>query len=95
MKKRISAVLFGTATLAAAAVLAAPAGAADPVGGCPTGDSWRLELISDVIPEVDNGNFGDQNGDGWGCARTNEGQSAKHEFESWTWKDNTNKLPTV
>jgi hypothetical protein len=91
MRKRISAALMGVATLALAAAFAAPVAAA-PVGGCPTGDDWRLEPISNVIPEVDNGNYGDQNGDGFGCARTNSGQSSKHEFESWTWKDNTNKL---
>ena len=48
-----------------------------------------------VIPELDNGNYGDQNGDGWGCARTNKGQSDKHGIGSWTWKDNKNPLPEV
>jgi hypothetical protein len=64
-----------------------------PVGGCPTGDGWNLELVSEAIPELDNGNFADQNGDGWGCFKVNRGQSAKHGEESWTWKDNTNPLP--
>ena len=64
-----------------------------PVGGCPTGDSWNLELVSQAIPELDNGNFADQNGDGWGCYKVNRGQSGKHGTESWTWKDNTNPLP--
>ena len=41
---------------------------------------------------ADNGNFADQNGDGFGCFNVNRGQSAKHGSESWTWKDNTNPL---
>ena len=64
-----------------------------PVGGCPTGDSWNLELVSQAIPELDNGNFADQNGDGWGCYKVNRGQSGKRGTESSTWKDNTNPLP--
>jgi hypothetical protein len=96
MRRRISAILLGTAALAVAAAFAAPvASAADPVGGCPTGDSWRLEPIAAVIPELDNGDYTDENGDGWGCAFTNRGQSMKHESSSWTWKDNTNPLPEV
>ena len=97
MKKRISAVLLGTATLAVAAAFAAPvASAADPVGGCPTGDGWVLDEIIFVIDAVDNGNFEDQNGDGWACYRINKGQTAKHDgFPSFTWKDNTNPLPEV
>ncbi|MGH3028158.1 MAG: hypothetical protein ACRDMW_06360 [Gaiellaceae bacterium] len=66
-----------------------------PVGGCPPGDGWNLELVSEAIPDLDNGNFADQNGDGWGCFKVNKGQSAKHGTESWTWKDNTNPLPEV
>ena len=93
MRRRISAVLLGTATLAVAAAFAAPvASAQDPVGGCPTGDGWGLTPIEDAIPAIDNGTFADQNGDGWGCFKVNKGQSAKHGEESWTWKDNTNPL---
>jgi hypothetical protein len=36
--------------------------------------------VSDAIPAVDNGNFGDQNGDGLACHRTNKGQSTKHDL---------------
>jgi hypothetical protein len=89
MGLRISAAPFCVATLAIAAAFAAPIAAA-PGTGCPEGDAWRLELISDAIPELDNGNFGDQNGDGLGFARSKAGQSAKHGIDSWTWKENTN-----
>ena len=93
MRRRISAVLLGATTFAVAAAFAAPvASAQEPVGGCPTGDGWGLIETSEAIPELDNGNFADQNGDGWGCFKVNRGQSAKHDSESWTWKDNTNPL---
>jgi len=41
---------------------------------------------------VDNGNFADQNSDGFACYRINKGQTDKHDvgFASFTWKDNTN-----
>lgn len=71
---------------------AAPA-LANHQGGCPDGDGWFLAPSSAVIPEVDNGNQKDQNGDGLVCARVNKGQSEKNAFPSWTVKDNTNPLP--
>lgn len=64
-----------------------------PVGGCPQGDQWTLAPVAAVIDEIDNGNFADQNGDGFGCFRENKGQTKKHGASSWTWKDNTNPLP--
>ena len=73
-------------------VLASPAQAGND-GGCPDGDGWTLISTLAFIDELDNGNVADQNGDGLACFRVNKGQSAKHGFESWTWKDNTNPLP--
>jgi len=93
--RRAKLAAIAVASAAVAVVFVSPAGAADPVGGCPSGGSWFLEPISNAIPALDNGNFGDQNGDGWGCAFiVNPGQTAKHGEDSWTWKDNTNKLPS-
>jgi hypothetical protein len=92
MRTRFSKALLGVATLAVVAAFAAPVGGAAPGGGCPTGDGWTLDPVALALPEVDNGNFGDQNGDGLGCHRSNAGQTKKHDgFDSWTWKDNTNK----
>jgi hypothetical protein len=96
MRRRISAVLLGTVTLAVAAAFAAPVASAqeqEPVGGCPTGDGWQLAPLGFVIDDLDNGNFADQNGDGWACLRGNRGQTVKHGIASVTWKDNTNPLP--
>ena len=56
----------------------------------PSGGDWTLGPVTDALPDVDNGNFKDSNGDGLACHKVNEGQSGKHNFESWTWKDNTN-----
>jgi hypothetical protein len=98
MRRTKLAVVVATMAACVAVVFAAPAGAAelgDPVGGCPTGGSWFLTPVAFALPDLDNGNFGDQNGDGWGCAFiVNPGQTAKHGVGSWTWKDNTNKLPS-
>ena len=50
--------------------------------------------VSEALPGLDTGNFGDQNGDGLGCHKVNKGQTAVHVhdvgFDLWTWKDNTN-----
>jgi hypothetical protein len=89
MRRKTVGVLLGAATMVAAVVLSGPA-AAGPGTGCPTGGGWVLGPVSDAIPALDNGNFGDQNGDGLACHKVNLGQSGKHGEESWTWKDNTN-----
>jgi hypothetical protein len=60
----------------------------DPVGGCPRGDNWHLLSTDLVIPQIDDGNYSDQNGDGYACARFPRG-NIKHDG-GWTWKDNTN-----
>lgn len=89
MRGKITAVAVGATALAAAVALAAPVAAA-PGAGCPSGGDWTLGPVTDALPDVDNGNFKDSNGDGLACHKVNEGQSGKHNFESWTWKDNTN-----
>ena len=72
-----------------AAMLPGVASAADPVGGCPTGEGagWTLVPAYFATPAVDNGNFADQNGDGYLCGKYNKGKWTS------TWKDNTNPLP--
>jgi hypothetical protein len=90
MRRKITTAAFGAATLAAAVALAAPVAAA-PGRGCPSGGGiWHLGPVTDALPDVDNGDFSDNNGDGLACHKVNKGQSGKHDFESWTWKDNTN-----
>ncbi len=87
--------LLAGAALAATVVLVTPAAAAPRGGGilvrsCPKGGDWHLLPVAAAIPAVDNGDYSDQNGDGWGCFRINKGQTDKHGgFESFTWKDNT------
>lgn len=94
MRRKGIAALVAGASLAAALVVASPAAAADgPVGGCPTGDDWFLAPTSSVIPEFDNGNYADQNGDGYACFRINRGHTVLNNVPSYTWKDNTNPLP--
>ena len=98
MRRKISAAAVGAAALAAAVALAAPVAAAPGGGGgggCPSGGDWTLGPITDAIPELDNGNFNDNNGDGMACHKVNQGQSGKHDSESWTWKDNTNKATPI
>jgi hypothetical protein len=91
MRRKTLAALFGTAAVAVA--VASPAAANGPIGGCPSGDGWDLRPLASTLPETfDNGNFHDQNGDGWICRQINEGQSNKHGEQSWTVKDNTNPL---
>jgi len=76
---------------------AAPVQAAQ--GGCPSGGDWIGPVPSYfVIPSIDKGNFGDQNGDGYLCFRIpdgfcgNRGQGdAAPVCGAWVWKDNTNK----
>ena len=89
MRGKITALAVGAAALAAAVALASPVAAA-PGAGCPSGGDWTLGPVTDALPDVDNGNFKDNNGDGLACHKVNKGQSGKHNFESWTWKDNTN-----
>ena len=90
MVRKLSVLVTGTATLVATVVLAGPAGAGGT--GCPQGGGWTLAPVSWALPEIDNGNYGDQNGDGLGCYKVNNGQTRKLEEggEAWTWKDNTN-----
>jgi hypothetical protein len=77
-------------------VVAAHRGARQKEPNSQTGYNFvPAELVGFVLPDLDNGNFADQNGDGWGCYRVNQGQSAKHGESSFTWKDNTNPLPEV
>jgi len=77
-----------------AAMLPGVASAANgPLGGCPAGGGWNLGQASGIIPTIGNGNFHDQNGDGWICYRWNKGQSKKALQPAATIKDNTNPLP--
>jgi hypothetical protein len=78
--------------LSAGIVFAGPALSQTPVGGCPKGDGWTLEMTSEFVGRLDNGNIKDQNGDGWACFRVNKGQSQTNQGTSFTWKDNTNPL---
>jgi hypothetical protein len=91
MRKKFLAALVCAAAVVA---VAASAGTAAPGRGCPTGGDWHLGPVSDALPGLDTGNFGDQNGDGLGCHKVNNGQTAVHVhdvgFDLWTWKDNTN-----
>jgi hypothetical protein len=93
MRRKTLGVLVGAATVVIAVLLAGPVSAA-PGRGCPTGGDWHLGPVSDALPGLDTGNFGDQNGDGLGCHKVNKGQTAVHAhdvgFDLWTWKDNTN-----
>ena len=88
MLKTLGATAVASGLLIAGAV--APASAA-PGGGCPTGDNWNLVIAEFfVIPEIDNGNFADQNGDGLVCFRVALGGAKKDG--GYVFKDNTNKL---
>ena len=93
MRRKTIGVLVGAATVVIAVLLAGPVSAA-PGRGCPTGSDGHLGPVSDALPGLDTGNFGDQNGDGLGCHKVNKGQTAVHVhdvgFDLWTWKDNTN-----
>ena len=93
MRKRMRAMLLGAATLAVVAASAAPVASVDLAGGCPPGEGWSLAPVGLALDELDNGSYADQNGDGWGCYRVNQGQTNKHGSPpSFTWKDNTNPL---
>jgi hypothetical protein len=92
MKKTIAALAASTAI--AVAVVFAPAAGAQPVGGCPSGDSWNLVGLDETL-DRDVGNLHDQNGDGFVCQRDNRGLSMKHDATTWTVKDNTNPLSEV
>ena len=89
MRGKLTAAAAGAAALAAAVALASPVAAA-PGALCPSGGDWTLGSITLALPDLDNGNFKDNNGDGLACHKVNKGQSGKHDSESWTWKDNTN-----
>jgi hypothetical protein len=91
MRKLIA--LFCGAALTLAMV--APAAACDePVGDCPPGDGWMLQPLGFVIPEFDNGNYKDQNDDGYVCVKFNKGQAKKAPplTGAYTVKDNTKPL---
>ena len=89
MKKRIIGAAIGLAMLGGAGFIGTSS-ADGHQGGCPSGDGWVLSSVIAVVESVDNGNYADQNGDGLSCFRFNKGQSAKNNFASFTWKDNTN-----
>jgi len=65
---------------------------ADPVGGCPKSGGWFLVIESATIickaPPCDVGNFHDQNGDGYICAKESPGRVG-----AWVVRDNNNPLP--
>jgi hypothetical protein len=84
--KVLSGVAVATGLIFASTV--APASAAGT--GCPTGDGWTLLSTLAVIPDLDNGNYADQNGDGLACFKVNKGQTDKFGIGAFTWKDNTN-----
>ncbi|MEX1343971.1 MAG: hypothetical protein AB1Z63_04795 [Candidatus Limnocylindrales bacterium] len=95
MKKRLMAGLVAGGLMAAMVPGVASASfPGDPVGGCPTGDGWSLVPIAFVIPDWDNGNYKDQNGDGWICFKSNPGLNPE-PFPVRTWKDNTQPIEEV
>jgi hypothetical protein len=75
--------LAGSTLLVSAGAASAGGGGGGPVGGCPQGGGWFLISTSQIFPDIDKGNFHDQNGDGFACAKA-------HKDGSWTVKDNTN-----
>ena len=91
MKKRAFGLVAATAF--ALAGVGTPAMAANDNAGCPTGGGWSLGQVEYVLEATDNGNYADQNGDGWVCAKLNKGQSPKYGAMSFTYKDNTNPTP--
>ncbi len=83
MNKQLVGAITGAGMLLGLTMTASPAGAA---GGCPEG--WRTLVAGAIVPEVDNGNFIDQNGDGTVCVRNNKGQSNKYLEEAYNVIDN-------
>ena len=67
--------------------------------GVPNGGGWFLAPASEVIPEIDRGDFTDYNGDGWLCAKRPPGfcgnrgnyDSNAPSCAAWIWKDNDNE----
>jgi hypothetical protein len=81
-------VVVGVGGLVAAAALA---GIPPPPSeaGCPKGGNWNLRPLDATI-EADQGNFHDQNGDGFICQFSNPNNNPSG-FPDWVVKDNTKK----
>lgn len=87
--------MAGLMTGALAVALAPAAASAEQVGGCPDTGGWSLQSVLLVVPDVDRGDFADDNGDGWSCARLSHAQDPDWLgglFEIWTWMDNSEPL---
>ena len=82
--------MLGGTACAAGLIFAGSMAPASAAGGCPTGGDWNLATTFSVLESVDNGNYADQNGDGFICYKINKGQTKVNDYSSWTWKDNSN-----
>lgn len=83
-------VVGGFGGLIAAGALAGTAPPPPGTSVCPKGGDWDLVTLAETIPEVDNGNFHDQNDDGYVCKFSNPNNNPG-DVPEWIVKDNTKK----